>query len=346
MTSGTFDRLTSIEPAIAKKGNEAEEFLGKPEYCLLALRGWLEELLLYLERRHSIRDEVPAEARQGEGENNFRINRLRDRGVISEDVAEELHHVRRDSNKAAHSSKHKLFLTQRNAERALLRAMSVSDWLYSNYGPTRSSATSTVGGSPFGRRESDIANSSGVTARPVATSPSTANSSDRPPPIVAPPAQPPSRNESPSGQPSLVRWSIAIGGIIIAALYFLGSNPSQTPSQATAPGAQQSGKNDQQERQRQEAQREREEQARKEDAARRAAEQQRIADQKRRAAEEQARREAAERARREQYLDRIRCANFNYRGQVCCPRGQRPNEVYTPRPAGQEQYTIMCVRAE
>jgi hypothetical protein len=97
------------------------------------------------------------------------------------------------------------------------------------------------------------------------------------------------------------------------------------------------------ERQRLEAEREAAERQRQEtERQRQAAERQRQEMERQRREAERLQEQAA---RRERYFESIRCVNFTDRGRVCCPRGQRPDNVYTPRPAG-DQYTIMCVRAE
>jgi uncharacterized membrane protein len=127
-----FDRLFSIERELAERGNKAEKYcINDPEQSLLALRGWFEFLLKFLESKHSI----PPLANSGEGEAKERINRLNRFGAaLTQSQLNALHYIRMASNKAAHPAKNLAFFTAANAERALTRARLIADLLHETYG--------------------------------------------------------------------------------------------------------------------------------------------------------------------------------------------------------------------
>jgi len=133
MPSGSFDRLAPLDLNLAKAGNDAEAQSANPKYCLFELRGWLEYLLAFLEIRHSI-PPIPLDI-TGQGENEYRINRLQQYQVpISDERIKDLHDVRFLSNKASHSAGNEHYLVNKYSTRALREAILIADWVYSVYG--------------------------------------------------------------------------------------------------------------------------------------------------------------------------------------------------------------------
>lgn len=132
----SFDFLAAIDKKIADSANEAEQKAAEDaEYSLFKLRTWLERVLKFLDTHHNIppirRGEIP----NGQGENEYRINRLKDFGVsISRWEIDQLDAVRMSSNKAAHADEHLGFFTESNAREAIEEARKVSKWLEREYG--------------------------------------------------------------------------------------------------------------------------------------------------------------------------------------------------------------------
>lgn len=58
----------------------------------------------------------------------------------------------------------------------------------------------------------------------------------------------------------------------------------------------------------------------------------------------QRRRRQAELERRARYLDSIRCGDFSDVGRICCPLGQRPDNIYTGN--WNNPYRYVCVQAD
>ena len=132
MSSGSFDCLSSLDPNLCEDGNEAERLLDSPRYCFVALRGWLETVLGFLERQHVI-PPLPLD-RQGKGEIQYRIDRLPENGVsISRSLLSAMHDIRIDGNDGAHPHGKKHRFTRANAEAALRNAAMIRDWLDQQY---------------------------------------------------------------------------------------------------------------------------------------------------------------------------------------------------------------------
>lgn len=134
MLPGGFDSLSSLDINLAKKGIEAEELLHIPEYCFMALRGFVGYTLQFLERKHSIPPPPAGLKLKGEGEDQHRINRLAEYGVcISQSEVDAFHTIRFFGNKGSHAAGNEQFFTARNAEKAINSARLVGGWLYSQY---------------------------------------------------------------------------------------------------------------------------------------------------------------------------------------------------------------------
>jgi hypothetical protein len=132
MSSGGFDCLSSLDPNLCEDGNEAERLVDSPRYCFVALRGWLETVLGFLERQHAI-PPLPMD-RQGKGEIQYRIDRLPENGVnISRSGLSAMHDIRIDGNDGAHPHGKKHRFTRANAETALRNAGMIRDWLDQQY---------------------------------------------------------------------------------------------------------------------------------------------------------------------------------------------------------------------
>jgi hypothetical protein len=132
MSSGGFDCLSSLDQNLCEDGNEAEGLVDSPRYCFVALRGWLETVLGFLERQHAI-PPLPID-RQGKGEIQYRIDRLPENGVsISKSELSAMHDIRIDGNDGAHPQGKKHRFTRANAEAALRNAGVIRDWLKQQY---------------------------------------------------------------------------------------------------------------------------------------------------------------------------------------------------------------------
>ena len=132
MSSGGFDCLSSLDQNLCEDGNEAERLVDSPRYCFVALRGWLETVLGFLERQHAI-PPLPMD-RQGKGEIQYRIDRLPENGVnISRSGLSAMHDIRIDGNDGAHPHGKKHRFTRANAEAALRNAGMIRDWLDQQY---------------------------------------------------------------------------------------------------------------------------------------------------------------------------------------------------------------------
>lgn len=133
MSRGGFDCLSSLDQNLCEEGNEAESLVDSPRYCFVALRGWLETVLRFLERKHAI-PPLPVD-RQGKGEIQYRIDRLSENGVgISRSELSAMHDIRMDGNDGAHPQDKKHRFTRPNAEAALRNAGRIRDWLDAQYG--------------------------------------------------------------------------------------------------------------------------------------------------------------------------------------------------------------------
>jgi hypothetical protein len=132
MSSGGFDCLSSLDQNLCEEGNEAESLVDSPRYCFVALRGWLESVLRFLEQKHAI-PALPVD-RQGKGEIQYRIDRLSDHGIrISRSELGAMHDIRIDGNDGAHPQGKKHRFTRANAEIALRNAAMIRDWLNQQY---------------------------------------------------------------------------------------------------------------------------------------------------------------------------------------------------------------------
>jgi uncharacterized protein DUF4145 len=132
MSSGSFDCLSSLDQNLCEDGNEAERLVDSPRYCFVALRGWLETVLGFLERQHAI-PPLPMD-RQGKGEIQYRIDRLPENGVsVSRSGLSAMHDIRIDGNDGAHPHGKKHRFTRANAEAALRNAGMIRDWLDQQY---------------------------------------------------------------------------------------------------------------------------------------------------------------------------------------------------------------------
>jgi hypothetical protein len=129
VSSGSFAALQDLDPYLAITANDAEALRDWPRYSLMALRGWLEYLLAYLEHEHSI-----PKAELDRGELKYRINRLPEHDVnISGDLKKALDDIRIYSNGPAHPVGKERFFTLEYADEALDKARSIRDWLRKQY---------------------------------------------------------------------------------------------------------------------------------------------------------------------------------------------------------------------
>jgi Domain of unknown function (DUF4145) len=132
MSSGSFDCLSSLDQNLCEDGNEAERLVDSPRYCFVALRGWLETVLGFLEQHHAI-PPLPMD-RQGKGEIQYRIDRLPENRLrISKSELSAMHDIRIDGNDGAHPQGKKHRFTRANAEAALRNAGIIRDWLDRQY---------------------------------------------------------------------------------------------------------------------------------------------------------------------------------------------------------------------
>jgi hypothetical protein len=132
MSSGGFDCLSSLDQNLCDEGNEAESLVDSPRFCFVALRGWLETVLRFLEQKHAI-PVLPVD-RQGKGEIQYRIDRLSEHGIrISRSELGAMHDIRIDGNDGAHPQGKKHRFTRANAEIALRNAAMIRDWLNQQY---------------------------------------------------------------------------------------------------------------------------------------------------------------------------------------------------------------------
>src|SRR5437016_3434306 len=92
--------LFSLDPRVSEALNKAETHINEPEYCFVDLRTWLEHVLNFIERKHSIPKALKTDYdAKKEGPNQYRINRLSACGVsISEEQLKLLHDIRVISN--------------------------------------------------------------------------------------------------------------------------------------------------------------------------------------------------------------------------------------------------------
>src|SRR5438045_8618556 len=114
MSAGSFDGLSSLDPGLCEEANETESLVDRPRYCFVALRGWRESVLGFLEQRHAI-PPLPAD-RRGKGEIQYRIDRLAENGVsVSRPELSAMHDIRIDGNDGAHPQGKKHRFTRANA---------------------------------------------------------------------------------------------------------------------------------------------------------------------------------------------------------------------------------------
>lgn len=149
MSPGSFDALSSLDKNLSKKGNEAESLVSTPEYCFVALRGFIGYVLQFLENRHSVPPPQAADLKDV-GPDEFRINRLSNWGVrVTELELSALHNIRFFGNKGSHAAGNEQFFTVRNVEKALNSARLVRDWLCAQYVPPTSSGEERTERSSF-----------------------------------------------------------------------------------------------------------------------------------------------------------------------------------------------------
>jgi hypothetical protein len=136
---GSFDSLSSLHPGIAEAGNQAERAAeaNDAKISMFQMREFLETALDFIEAEEDI-EEIGRD-----GDNDERINRLKDHGVtISEREVDALHEVRLRGNWATHASKNKHRITMEEAENGLREAKVIRDWLEKTY------STSAIEGFP------------------------------------------------------------------------------------------------------------------------------------------------------------------------------------------------------
>ena len=229
MSVGSFANLSSLQEDLAKVANDAEDVVDKPKYCLLELRNWLECILSFLERRHSI-PPLPSQtelASLRQGPNQYRINRLPEylQSRISDVEIGLLHKIRESGNWAAHPEKYERLLTRHNAEKALDNARKVRDWLVKQYGPQPSPRSNYTSAQTVKSSESRY-DRAAANARPenLPNIPNTATAfpSERPPHIG-------SETKLPRLYPIIVLagFFIFIGAIIVGNLQRSNSPPLQ-----------------------------------------------------------------------------------------------------------------------
>ena len=133
MSPGSFESLSSLDRNLSKKGIEAESLVQTPEYCFVALRGFIGYVLQFLEKKHSVPPPQASDLKNL-GQDEFRINRLSKWGVqLTELELSALHNIRFYGNKGSHVAGNERFFTARNVDKAMNSARHICDWLYDQY---------------------------------------------------------------------------------------------------------------------------------------------------------------------------------------------------------------------